>query len=345
VKILQLLFLITISINNYSIAQSYTLAWSDSFTALNINTSNWSFEDGKGNNGWGNNELQYYTNRPDNATVQNGNLLIIAKKEFYSGSYYTSARMISKGLQQFTYGKIEARIKLPQAQGLWPAFWLLGSNIDQVNWPACGELDILEHINTGAKIHGTMHWDNNGHVQAGTSTNCNVSNYHVYSLEWTPDSLKWLLDGTVYYSNTIKNNSNNTQAFHKPFFIILNMAVGGNWPGAPVTSTPFPDTMLVDYINVFQKFPLKIAENNCITSAYIYPNPINDVLNINISTSNNAPLKCYIYNSLGALMQINNLKNSNQTNTIATTNFPNGMYYITVNDGSKNIYTNKFEKQ
>jgi beta-glucanase (GH16 family) len=343
----KLLVLIALLLSQYKFcqAQAYTLAWSDSFTDAAINAKNWSFEDGIGNGGWGNNELQYYTNRPDNATVQNGNLHIIAKKEFYAGSYYTSARMISKGLQQFTYGKIEARIKLPQAQGLWPAFWMLGSNIDQVSWPASGELDIMEHVNTDPKIYGTMHWNNNGHVQAGASTNCNVTNYHVYGLEWTPDSLIWLLDGAVYFRNNIKNNINNTQAFQKPFFLILNLAVGGNWPGAPVTSTPFPDTMFVDYINVFQKFPLSIPKPLNASTISMYPNPAQEALHLVFNQNMTIPLKCFIYNTCGALVQINDIDNTALSQTIGINNLSSGLYYIAINHLNTNIYSNKFEKK
>jgi beta-glucanase (GH16 family) len=237
-------------------AQTWNLVWEDSFNNNSITSSNWIFEQGN-NNGWGNNELQCYTNRPDNAVVSNGALHIIAKQEPYQGCNYTSARIISKGLQTWTYGKVEARIKLPQTQGLWPALWMLGNNIDQVSWPVCAEIDIMEHVNYDSKIHGTMHWDNNGHVQYGGSTNCNVSQYHTYSIEWGPDSINWKLDNVFYHTANIKNNINNTGAFHKPFFLLLNMAVGGNWPGVPSAASVFPDTMLVDYVRVFQKgYPL-----------------------------------------------------------------------------------------
>src|SRR6185436_15483099 len=145
-----------------SFSQSWSLSWSDEFDSSAINTSNWKFETGAG--GWGNNELEYYTNRAVNATVSNGNLLIIARKESYNGSSYTSARMKTQGLQSWTYGKMEARIKLPSGKGIWPAFWMLGENITSVGWPKCGEIDIMEHVNKDTTTEGTMHWDNNGHA-------------------------------------------------------------------------------------------------------------------------------------------------------------------------------------
>jgi beta-glucanase (GH16 family) len=231
-------------------AQSWALIWSDEFTASKIDSTNWNFETGAG--GWGNNELEYYTNRLDNAIIKNGSLNIIAKKEQYGGSKYTSARMTTESLRYLTYGKVEAKIKLPSQQGIWPAFWMLGQNNAQVSWPKCGEIDILEHINKEIEVYGTMHWDNNGQAQFGGQTTCNVNTYHVYSIEWDSTIIRWLIDGKQYFSANIKNNINNTAAFHKPFFVILNVAVGGDWPGSPDNTTVFSDTMLVDYVRFYQ---------------------------------------------------------------------------------------------
>src|SRR4051812_7129028 len=228
-KIISLtLFLFCIIITK---AQNWGLVWSDEFNGSTINSANWKFETGAG--GWGNNELENYTSRSENAKIDNGNLLIIARKESYNGSNYTSARMKTQGLQNWTYGKIEARIKLPATKGVWPAFWTLGENITQLSWPKCGEIDIMEHVNTEPKMNGTIHWDNNGHAQYGGDTACDVKKYHVYGIEWDNQTIKWTLDGKKYKDATIKNNINGTDEFHKPFFILLNMAVGGNWPGSP----------------------------------------------------------------------------------------------------------------
>lgn len=232
----------------------WNLAWSDEFNGTSINTSNWKYE--SGGDGWGNNELEYYTNRSENARIENGNLVIEARKENYSGMNYTSARLKSQGLKNWTYGKVEARMKLPAGQGVWPAFWMLGENISQVSWPKCGEIDIMEHINNESAIHGTIHWDstgNNTHAQYGAaSPNIDVTQYHVYSIEWDASSIKWFVDGTQYLEANIANNINGTEEFHKPFFILFNLAIGGNWPGNPDGSTPFPAKMYVDYVRVYQ---------------------------------------------------------------------------------------------
>lgn len=232
----------------------WNLAWSDEFNGTSINTSNWKYE--TGGDGWGNNELEYYTNRSENARVENGNLVVEARKENYNGMNYTSARLKSQGLKNWTYGKVEARMKLPAGQGVWPAFWMLGENISQVSWPKCGEIDIMEHINNESAIHGTIHWDstgNNTHAQYGAaSPNIDVTQYHVYSIEWDASSIKWFVDGTQYLEANIANNINGTEEFHKPFFILFNLAIGGNWPGNPDGSTPFPAKMYVDYVRVYQ---------------------------------------------------------------------------------------------
>ncbi|MFA5033732.1 MAG: family 16 glycosylhydrolase [bacterium] len=229
-------------------AQAWNLLWSDEFDSANVNPTNWTYDTGFSYN----NELEYYTSRPKNVKIQNGNLLIIAKKEVYNGANYTSARLKTDGLQTWTYGKFEARIKLPVGKGIWPAFWLLGQSVNQIGWPKCGEIDIMEHINTETLIYGTMHWDNGGHQQSGSYTSCNVTQYHIYSIEWNANAIKWFLDGTKFFETNISGGINGTQELHLPFYIILNLAVGGNWPGNPDGTTPFPDTMFVDYVRVYE---------------------------------------------------------------------------------------------
>jgi beta-glucanase (GH16 family) len=229
-------------------SKQYKLVWSDEFDGSAINISSWNFE--TGGSGWGNNEQEYY--QAANATVSNGNLIITAKKETVNNNGYTSARMTTKGKREFTYGKIEASIKMPVGQGLWPAFWMLGSNISSVNWPTCGEIDIMEHINVDSVIYGTMHWNNNGHVSSGDKTTSSPSAYHVYSIEWDAAAIKWYIDGVKYFESNILNNINNTEAFHKDFFILLNFAVGGNWPGQTIDDSKFPASMYVDYVRVYQ---------------------------------------------------------------------------------------------
>jgi beta-glucanase (GH16 family) len=227
---------------------AYTLVWSDEFDGTAVNTANWSFETGGG--GWGNNEKEYY--QASNATVANGNLVITAKKQRVKANNYTSARLKTQGKKEFTYGKIEARIKLPLGQGLWPAFWMLGANINTVSWPACGETDIMEHINTENTIYGTIHWDNNGHASYGGSTSTTPADYHIYAVEWDSSAIRWYIDGVQYHEANILNNINGTEEFHKPFFILLNLAVGGNWPGQTIDDSKLPASMYVDYVRVYQ---------------------------------------------------------------------------------------------
>ncbi|MDF2802215.1 MAG: glycosyl hydrolase family protein [Anaerocolumna sp.] len=234
-------------------ATNWSLVWSDEFNGTSLSASNWTAEIGTGSGGWGNNELQYYTNRTQNLQVTGGNLVITALKENYGGMGYTSARIKTQNLKTFTYGKIEARIKLPTGQGLWPAFWMLGSNITSVGWPQCGELDIMERVNSNSSVNGTVHWDANGHAEFGrVSGNLDFSAYHVYSVEWDSSYIRWFVDGVQFNEFYIANNTGNTEEFQKSFFILLNLAVGGNWPGSPNSSTPFPSQMLVDYVRVYQ---------------------------------------------------------------------------------------------
>jgi len=233
---------------------AYNLVWSDEFNGTSIDQNNWTFEIGTGSGGWGNNELEYYTSRPENARIESGNLVIEARKESYGGMNYTSARLKTQGKRSFKYGRIEARIKLPQGQGLWPAFWTLGTDINTVSWPRSGEIDIMEHVNTENRTHGFIHWDSNGgHASyGGPSHSIDVTQYHVYSIEWTSSAIKWFIDGVQFWEANIANSINSTEEFHKNHFLLLNMAVGGNWPGAPNASTPFPAKMFVDYVRVYQ---------------------------------------------------------------------------------------------
>ncbi|MDB5125233.1 MAG: hypothetical protein JWP94_3362 [Mucilaginibacter sp.] len=229
-------------------ALTYQLVWSDEFSGTSVNTGNWKFETGGG--GWGNNELEYY--QAANATVANGYLSITAKKQQVGSNQYTSARMKTQGLHQFTFGRIEARIKMPVVKGLWPAFWMLGSNITIVSWPKCGEIDIMEHINTDSLNHGTIHWYNNGNASYGGQVSTSPSQFHVYDVEWTSTAINWHIDGVQYFSANIANGINGTGCFQNPFFIILNLAVGGNWPGNTIDTTKLPASMVVDYVRVYQ---------------------------------------------------------------------------------------------
>ncbi len=238
--------LVLLSVKNDVWAQSWQQVWSDEFNGSISN--DWVFETGAG--GWGNNELQYY--RRENATVSNGNLVMTAKRESFGGSNYTSVRMKTQGKKSWKYGKIEARIAMPSFNGIWPAFWMLGDNISSVGWPKCGEIDIMEHVNAGTEVVGTIHWDDNGHKEYGGRTNTdNLNNFHTYAVEWNATEIKWLIDGRQYHV-AATGGVNGTNEFQNNFFILLNLAVGGNWPGFNIDNNGFPTSMLVDYVRVFQ---------------------------------------------------------------------------------------------
>jgi len=248
-KVLFLLFLLTAC--NSGKESDWKLVWSDEFNNPGLpDTSNWTNEVGFIRN----NELQYYTlRRVENSVVNEGNLLIIGRKELYDSAGYTSASLTTDRKHSWTFGKIEARMKLPKGQGMWPAFWMLGQNIHQTGWPKCGEIDIMEHINSEDILYGTLHWDNENHVSSGSKTPCSVTEFHNYAVEWAHDSIRWFLDGVKYHGVCIKEGVNSTEEFHRPHYIILNLAIGGDWPQNPDETTQFPDTVFVDYVRVFQK--------------------------------------------------------------------------------------------
>ena len=231
-------------------AQAWSQVWSDEFNGTSLDTSNWSYETGGG--GWGNAELQNYTNRTQNVRVEGGNLVIEARQEAFGGNAYTSGRIRSIHKRFWKYGKVEARIRVPSAKGVWPAFWMLGESFNGGNWPGCGEIDIMEHIG-GDQNFGSIHWDWNGHQfytgQTGCGGSCGAA-YHTYGIEWTPQEIRWQFDGMQYHAANI--TINNTEEFQQPFFVLLNVAVGGQWPGPP-DGTAFPQRMLVDWVRVYQQ--------------------------------------------------------------------------------------------
>ena len=220
-------------------------------------TSLWSYNTGTGNSGWGNNELQYYTDRSQNIKVEDGMLKITAVKETFMGSAYTSARILTKGKFEQKYGRIEARIKLPYGKGLWPAFWMLGANSDTVIWPQCGEIDIMEYLGSKpTSIFGTVHGPGYSGGEAITKnytlTNDRFDNdFHVFGIEWDENYINYYVDD-VLYNQITPADVPGEWVFNQPFYIILNMAVGGNFPGSPNSSTVFPQTMMVDYVRVYQ---------------------------------------------------------------------------------------------
>ena len=232
------------------------LVWSDEFSGSTINSANWGFDLGGG--GWGNNELQNYTNRSVNARIENGMLVIEARRENFGGNAYTSARMKTQGKQSFGINTwVEARINAPEGQGIWPAFWMLGNSISTVGWPSCGEVDIMEIQGQNPfRNFGTIHWaDVNGqHVSFGSIFNSSSSlsaGFHTFAISRTGSSIKWYVDRIQYAEANISGGINSTSEFQSPFFIILNVAVGGNFVGSPDGSTVFPQQMQVDWVRVW----------------------------------------------------------------------------------------------
>jgi len=242
----------TVKSAQVTVSAAEALVWSDEFnTAGAPDPGKWGYDLGN-NNGWGNNELEYYTNRTDNAVVSNGTLKINLKKEDYNGFGYTSARLLTKGKFNFKYGRVEVKAKLPTGVGTWPAIWALGSNVDTTPWPACGEIDIMEHVGKQQNtIFSTMHYPGHygGGGVGGTTQNPTAStDFHVYSLDWTPANLKFAIDGVVYY--TFPNSAD--LPFNNNFFLILNVAMGGNFGGPAVDPNFTSSSMEVDYVRVYK---------------------------------------------------------------------------------------------
>ena len=220
----------------------------------------WNYDTGKGpgGDGWGNNELQYYTDRPENIKVENGMLKITAIQELYMGSGYTSARITTKGKFEQKYGRFEARMKLPSGKGLWPAFWMLGSNIDINSWPQCGEIDIMENrgsqpLTVSGALHGPGYSGGTAITKSYSFTNSRVdTDFHIYGVEWGPNYVNFYID-SVLYNQITPEDANGEWVFNSnPFYMLLNLAVGGNFDGSPNSNTVFPQEMLVDYVRVYQ---------------------------------------------------------------------------------------------
>lgn len=232
------------------------LIWSDEFNGTSISSANWGFDLGGG--GWGNNELQNYTNSPENARISNGMLVIETRRENFGGNAYTSARLKTQGKQSFGINTwVEARINAPEGQGIWPAFWMLGNSITTVGWPSCGEIDIMEiQGQNPLRNFGTIHWADPGgnHVSFGgifNSSSSLTAGFHTFAISRTSSSIKWYVDRVQYAEANIAGGINSTSEFQAPFFILLNVAVGGNFVGNPDGTTVFPQQMQVDWVRVW----------------------------------------------------------------------------------------------
>ena len=245
----------------------YTPLWSDEFDGTSLDPNNWECMLGDGTayglpDGWGNNEWEYYTARTANVYVGDGALHIVARRENYNGHEYTSARLRTLGLHDFLYGRFEARMKIPSGQGVWPAFWMLPTDSPYGGWAASGEIDLMESINIATRVYGTIHfggpWPQNVSSGGSFSNGTNFStDFHVYAFEWEPDAMRWYVDGALYHTETSATwystaaPQNDRAPFDVPFHLLLNVAVGGNWPGAP-DPAPYPLELVVDWVRVYQ---------------------------------------------------------------------------------------------
>ena len=254
---------------------NWNIIWSDEFNGAGINTNVWTYDLGNGepgNPGWGNGELEYYTSRTNNAFVAGGLLHIVARQETtntaYGTFYFTSGRLKTQGLASWKYGRFEWRVRLPGGTGFWPAFWLLGTNITSVTWPGCGEIDVTENNGSALEnVQGSLH---SGSDETGFYNFLNgdsVANFHTYTLDWATNAILYYVDGHLYQTQTGWGSSTTNAypfPFNQPFFLIMNIAVGGNYLGNPSTNTintsSFPGTMNVDYVRIYnQTSPLAIS--------------------------------------------------------------------------------------
>ncbi|MDO0926238.1 lectin [Streptomyces sp. TG1A-8] len=251
---------------NRANAATAAVTWSDDFNGAAGSAPDpgkWTLETGGSGNG--NSELQYYTNSRDNAALDgNGNLVITARKNtdsglqcWYGSCQYTSARLNTARTFTQAYGHFEARIKIPRGQGMWPAFWMLGNDLGTAGWPNSGEIDVMENIGKEpGTVHGTIHgpgYSGSGGIGAPYTLpngKAFADDFHVFAVDWSPNSIKWSVDGQTYQTRTPADVGGNKWVYDHPFFVILNLAVGGSWPGNPDASTQFPQTMTVDYVRV-----------------------------------------------------------------------------------------------
>lgn len=248
-----------------SAADGWTLVWSDEFNQADgsaPDASKWVFDLGGG--GWGNRELQTYTDRRVNSRIEQGRLVIEARKESFTGPDgiqrdYTSARLKTLGNAAWTFGRVEARLKVPRGHGLWPAFWMLGTNIHSAGWPSCGEIDIMENIGREPLVvHGTVHgpgYSGGGGIGGALTNSTALSDdFHVFAVEWDPARIRWFMDDRLYFTMTPTNlPAGKRWVFDHGHFVLVNVAIGGSWPGEPDHSTTFPQRMLVDYVRVYAR--------------------------------------------------------------------------------------------
>jgi len=260
--VLTMILLIQCSNNSEPEEKNWQIIWQDEFEGPQgqvPDSTRWTYDTWGNDSGWGNNQLEFNSNRPGNVSLDGaGHLAIVAREESYGGLNYTSARIKTQSLFETTFGRFEARIMLPWGQGLWPAFWMLGNDIDSVSWPQCGEIDIMEYRGQEpSQIEGTLHGPgySGGQGIGSTYTLTNArfdTEFYTFAIEWNLDSINWYVDDE-HFQTLRSSDVTGDWVYDHPFFILLNLAVGGNWVGPPNENTIFPQTMLVDYVRVYQE--------------------------------------------------------------------------------------------
>lgn len=334
-----------------SFAQEWQLVWSDEFDGAGLDQTKWSYQIGTGAPlvGWGNNELQYYTNRPVNIDVFGGQLIITAMRENFSGMPYTSARIRTKNKGEWKYGKIEMRAKLPTGKGIWPAFWMLPTDEVFGGWPQSGEIDIMELIGSEPnKVHGTIHYGNpwpQNQFQGNAYTLPQgdfIDNFHTFRVEWAENEIYWFVDSVQYSFKGPRSLGQFNWPFNERFHIILNLAVGGNWPGSPDASTIFPQSFIVDYVRVYQKnslsTPPQKAKPTSFSLAQNYPNPFNPTTTVGYQLPEASDVKLEIFDVLGrsVVTLVNQRQNAGAysvTLNASAYNLSSGMYFYKLRAG------------
>lgn len=330
--------------SNSVLAQNWELVWSDEFEGEELDLTKWTYQIGRGANygliNWGNDELQYYTDHEENLYLEDGKLHIRALEESMGTADYTSARIRSKNKGDWTYGRFEARAKMPEGQGLWPAIWMMPTESVYGGWPQSGEIDIVELLGHEPHIvHGTVHygppWPNNLERSGSftLSEGTFSEDFYVFAIEWAPTFIRWYVDDQLYALVTTNHLQPHDWPFDQDFHFLLNVAVGGNWPGNPDETTEFPQEMIVDYVRVYQDSDAVSTENFDNPDAFKlnqnYPNPFNPTTSISFNLPQSSHVDLRVYDVMGrevAMPANGNFTAGNHSVTFDASNLSSGTY-------------------